>query len=162
MPVDVTKVRNRRQVHFERPRDILADAEALSRTPIQQLGNMSLGQSCGHLATWMNLSIDGGIPMDVPRWLKFLARLFRSYLLSRPLAPGYKLPESARKILIPEPELGVEEGLRRLAAAVARLETEEQRVPSPLLGQLSRADWDRLHCRHAELHMSLLRPARAQ
>ncbi len=158
MPVDVTKVKNRRKVHFEQPRDIIAEAEALAQGPLQQLGNLSLGQTCGHLATWMNLSIDGGIPMEAPPLLRVFARLFKEYLLSRPLPAGYKLPARAKEVLIPLPEISSEAGLEQLRAAVQRLEREEQRVPSPMLGPLSRSDWDRLHCRHAELHFSFLRP----
>ncbi len=45
-----------------------------------------------------------------------------------------------------------------LRQAIHRLQTEEKRAPNPVLGKLTREEWDRLHCRHAELHLSFLVP----
>jgi hypothetical protein len=37
------------------------------------------------------------------------------------------------------------------------LKTEPQRHPSPFFGTLTNEEWDALHCRHAELHLSFIR-----
>ncbi|MEX2545983.1 MAG: DUF1569 domain-containing protein, partial [Phycisphaeraceae bacterium] len=58
----------------------------------------------------------------------------------------------------PPPEVSTEEGLARLRVAAERLNREPARAPSPLLGQLSRREWDQLHCRHAELHLGFVVP----
>lgn len=156
--VDVRKVQGRRSVHFEQPEDILAEAEKLAQGPIRQLGNLSLGQTCGHLAEWMELSIDGGIPLDAPWWLKLVARSLKRLMLSRPLMAGYRLPPKAEAVLIPAADTAAAAGIEHLRSALLRLRSESRRVPSPLLGPLSVEEWNRLHCRHAELHFSFLLP----
>ncbi|MCC7477973.1 DUF1569 domain-containing protein [bacterium] len=158
MTVDVTKVKGRRRVHFDSPEAIYEEALRLSRGPLRQLGNLNLAQTCGHLAIWMNLSIDGGIPMDPQPWQKFIARLFKSMILSHPLPAGYKLPQRAQQILVPESDRELGSALEELRQAVERLRLEERRCDSPMLGRLSRQEWDALHCRHAELHFSFLLP----
>jgi hypothetical protein len=36
------------------------------------------------------------------------------------------------------------------------LKTEPRRKPSPLFGELTIDEWNQLHCRHAELHLSFI------
>jgi hypothetical protein len=38
------------------------------------------------------------------------------------------------------------------------MKAEPQRFPSPFLGELTREQWDQLHCRHCELHLSFILP----
>jgi hypothetical protein len=48
--------------------------------------------------------------------------------------------------------------LQLIRAAIGRMKTESTRFPSPFLGELTRDQWDQLHCRHCELHLSFLIP----
>ncbi len=45
-----------------------------------------------------------------------------------------------------------------LKTAIQPLHLEPQRMPSPFLGKLTKDEWDRLHMRHAELHLSFFVP----
>ena len=59
--------------------------------------------------------------------------------------------------LVPAP-VSFEDGLQSLRQAIHRLQTETQRAPNPVLGPLSIEEWNQLHCRHCELHLSFLVP----
>jgi len=41
---------------------------------------------------------------------------------------------------------------------VARLQATTKRYPSPAFGPLTLEEWDQLHLRHAELHLSFFVP----
>jgi hypothetical protein len=70
------------------------------------------------------------------------------------------VPRSAREALVPERQ-DSQTGLAELRRAVGRLHDEIDRAPHPVLGELSLDEWDSLHLRHAEMHMSFLVPESA-
>ncbi len=158
MAIDTTRVANRRQLRFETVEDILADVEHLNGSKFKALGNWSGGQILKHLATVMNSSIDGMPPMRLAWYMRLMARLMKGWLLSGKMPPGFKLKDEAATSFIPQ-ETNWDEGLRLIRGAVRRQQTESKREPSPFLGPMTREDWNRLHCRHAELHLSFLVPA---
>jgi hypothetical protein len=160
MPVDVRTVTDRRSLHFDNFDEVLADAERLVQLEAQgrmtALGNMSLGQALGHLALWLHASVDG-VPMQAPALLKLVARGMKRSILSKTLAAGFKLPPDAAAKLIPPATMTAAEGFGKLSAAVSRLSREDRRAASPMLGTLSIDEWDQLHLRHAELHLSFMK-----
>jgi Protein of unknown function (DUF1569) len=109
-----------------------------------------------HLATVMNGSIDG-TPMRLPWYFRLLGRMMKGRVLRKGMPPGFQLRGQAAETLVPPPT-SWEEGLQLFRQAVQRLRTETKREPSPFLGPMTREDWDQLHCRHAELHLSFLTP----
>jgi len=155
--IDTGKVTGRRQVHFNNLDDVLADATALAASGnVKTLGNWSAGQIFEHLARTYNLSIDG-FPPVMPGFVRFLLRLFmKRRFLRKPMPPGFKLPAKAEALL--PPPIGLQEGFAHLSDAVQRLKTTATRMPNPVVGRLSREEWDQLHCRHAELHLSFIVP----
>jgi Protein of unknown function (DUF1569) len=157
--VDTGKVTGRRQLHFNNLDDILADVERLANSPrIETLGNWSPGEIFTHLAIGLNKSIDGytGKP---PLIVRLVARgLFKRTFLTKPMKAGFKLPSKAMEELTRSP-VSVEEGIQNLRRAIERLKTEPKRAPNPVLGELTRQEWDQFHCRHCELHLSFLVPA---
>lgn len=155
--VNTRRVTGRRTLHFNHPREILADAEQLVRGEFHTLGNLSAGQIFMHLARNIDMSIDG-IPEQPHPLLRFFARTFlKRRALTKPMSPGIKLPAPFAKRLMPS-ETSTEAGLKGLREAIERLEATDQRQPSPLLGPLTKEEWNQLHCRHAELHLSFLVP----
>ena len=48
--------------------------------------------------------------------------------------------------------------LANFRRAMQRLQTETRRMPHPAFGPLTADEWERLHCRHSELHLSFLVP----
>ena len=156
MPIDTSKVQNRREVQYTSLQDVLADAERLTQGNFNTLGNWSAGQIFLHLAKSFNDSIDGS-DMRLPWYLKLLGPLLKNKLLRGPMAPGVKLPESVAKVTVPGPT-STEEGMAALRSAIARLESESKRAPSPFLGAMTKDEWNRLHLNHSALHMSFLVP----
>jgi hypothetical protein len=156
--VDTTRVTERRQLHFDSPDDILAEAERIARArEVRVLGNWPPGTIFRHLATVMNKSIDG-FGVRFPAVLRFFLRLLaKRRVLTKPMSPGFRLSTKAATELVP-PATGMQEGLDDLRRAVARLKADTGRAPSPFLGRMTAAEWDQLHCRHAELHLSFLVP----
>ena len=156
MSVDTTRVQNRRNLHFDKLEDILADVERLNRGKVKSLGNWSSGQILRHIATVMNHSIDGS-PLQFSLLLRILGRLMKGRVLKKGMSAGFQLKGRAAQVLVPSATTW-EEGLGELRKAIQRLQTETKRAPSPFLGAMTREEWDSLHCRHSELHLSFLVP----
>jgi len=128
--------------------------------PVRTLGNWTPGQVMLHLAKTMNASIDG-MNVQFPFHLKLMGWLFRSRIMNSQVPPGFKIPDSGKQLLDPPP-VTVEEGFEEMEKAVNRIRREPNRVRHPLLGDLTRQEWDHLHLSHAELHMSFLIPETAR
>lgn len=150
-------VRGRRPLRYETYQDLLADAENVARHGARLLGNWDASQVFGHIAQAVNLSIDG-FPGAAPWWLRLIGGLFRRRVLRGPMPAGFNIPiPSAQEALTPQP-VAVEAALADLRRAVARIQLDTERSRHPVFGELSLDEWDSLHLRHAELHMSFLVP----
>jgi hypothetical protein len=137
------------------------DAAKLAAGRYETVGDWTFGQIMKHMADNLNASIDG-FPFRLP-WYMRLARpvlvgFFKQSLLTQPLKAGFNIPKSARALVPPE-TITTQEALRQLLAAIDRFERETPEAPHPLLGSLEPNDWVAFHLRHAELHMSFVRPA---
>lgn len=148
----------RRQLSFRTLEDILAEGERLSQSRVQSVGDWSLGQILDHLATWMEFSIDG-VPARIAWPLRVVLRPFRKQILRRPMPAGFRWPADADPRLVPQGPVSDSEGLEHLRRAIARLRAEPTRAPSPLLGKLTPEEWEQLHLRHAEHHLSFVLPS---
>jgi len=154
MAVETKSVTGRRQLHFNPLDDILADVEQLNRGPIRPLGNWSAGQVLKHLTIFMVGSLDG-FEDRAPWFIRLVGKFVKKRMLTKPMSAGFKLPESAARHFVPGP-IDWPDALGQFRVAVRRLKAEGQRHPSSFLGVLTREQWDQLHCRHAELHLSFL------
>ena len=65
------------------------------------------------------------------------------------------MPKRAEKEIVVD-SIDERKALAHLKQSVQRLKTETDRKPSPILGRLSVDEWNRLHVRHAEMHMSFI------
>jgi hypothetical protein len=157
MAVQTSKVQNRRRLHFDTIEDILHEVEKLNAGEIKTLGNWSGGQILKHLATLMDHSIDGS-PMRLGWPMRMLGRMLKRRILSKGMTPGVQLKGQAADAMVPPPTTW-EEGMAIIRKAARRIQAETKREPSPFFGSMTRDEWDRLHCRHAELHLSFLVPA---
>ncbi len=154
MSIDTKQVVNRRKVHYHSLAELLADAERLAANGARPLGNWSAGQVFQHLANAMNGSIDG-LPGTFPWYIKFMARLFKKRFIGGPMPAGLTVPKDLAEKVMPAP-ISTEEGLAHLRAAIARLESDPKRAPSPIFGSMTKEEWNTMHLNHANLHMSFL------
>jgi hypothetical protein len=155
--IDTGNVTQRRQLQLNGLDDLVVELDRLAAArEIRTLGNWSAGQIFQHLALVMNKSIDGFDRM-MPFPVRFLAqRLFLPRILKKGMTPGFKLPGRAAEIL--PPPISTAEGLQNLRQAIGRIQTEGKRAPHSFFGNLANEQWNQLHCRHAELHLSFLQP----
>jgi hypothetical protein len=159
--IDTGKVTGRRELQFNCVDDIQADVERLAQCKeVRALGNWSNGQVLRHVAIVMNGSIDGAPKMMSGVMQLMIRLLFKRRFLNRPMPAGFKLPAKA-SMLIPS-ETSWEAGLNELRRALQRLKSESTRKPHPALGPLTREEWDKVHCRHSELHLSFLVPVESK
>jgi hypothetical protein len=152
------QVLGRRGLHFATidealtEADRLAVAERLGET--RCLGNWTLGQNLGHLATWVQMSFDG-VPMKVPLFVRLMMRPMRNRVLYKPMGPGRNIPRVSNGTFGTEP-LSLDAGLSRFRQTFTRLKNETPSKPNVLLGPLTHEEWINLHLRHAELHLSFV------
>lgn len=156
--VNTARVAGRRTLTFNTLDDILADVEMLGRAQhIQHLGNWPPGQVMNHLAATMNKSIDG-YPERPPRIIRFFLQLFlKKRFLTTAMSPGFKLPRRMEADMVPA-SVSLPEGVENFRRAFRRLQTETPRAEHPAFGAFTPDEWMRIHCRHAEMHLSFLIP----
>lgn len=159
MAVVTKKVTNRREVHYDTIDDLLEDAQRLAASEVETVGNWSLGQILKHLGTAFHIGIDGA-PLRPSWFVRTVARMFlKKRFLTKPLPAGFQLPATAAKKLVAPDTTTTEEGLDYLQKAIERWRSDPTRAPNSLFGELTKEQHDEFQLRHAELHMSFVRPA---
>ena len=149
-------VEGRRTLQFNSLDEILAEVERLNQGKVRAIGNWSPGQVLKHLTVPMTWCLDGA-QVTAPWYIRVFGWFVKNRFLTKPMPAGFALPKATEEYLVPGATTW-EEGLQAIRAALARLKAESQRHPSPFLGVLTREQWDQLHCRHSELHLSFLIP----
>jgi hypothetical protein len=156
MSVDTAKVEGRRTLKFNTLDDIVADLDKLNESKRRTLGNWSDGQILKHLTVPMAWSLDGA-KVRAAWYIRLMGWMIKNRFLRNPMPAGFKLPADVAEHL-EVPPASWEDGLQSIKAAIARMKAEPQRHPSPFLGELTREQWEQLHCRHCELHLSFIIP----
>lgn len=159
--INAARVKGRRALRFESLDEALAEAERLLVSPerVRTLGNMGPAQAVEHLARWVDASIDGFAGLSAPpRLLRWTAQLLRRRFLNGALPAGAKLPQDVQDRFTPPRDQPAASALEHYRSAIARFNSARTFAPSMLLGPLSREEWIKLHCRHAELHFSFHLP----
>jgi hypothetical protein len=159
-PVDTGEVVGRRELRFESLDEVLAEVERLAAAEragrLRRLGNWTLGQTLGHLASWAEYSYTGA-PLKAPFFVKWFLRLRKRKFLYEPMRSGVKIPRVEGGTLATEP-VPLDEGLERMRRVLGRLKSEAPTAPNVIFGPLRHDEWVALHCRHAELHLGFLVP----
>lgn len=155
MEVDHTIISaTRRKLHFNTMTDILADVDEMSSAEHQHLGEWTPAQNIDHVRRLIRLSHSGS-EFKVPILLRIMGRAMKSRILRSPMNPGMQTVQA----LVPPNDLSFSD-----AAAAFREEISTIQRPgsmcqrSPLLGPLTHAQWEQLHCRHAEHHFGFIVP----
>jgi Protein of unknown function (DUF1569) len=145
----------RRALRYVRLDEIMPDVDRLLEGH-STVGNWSLAQICRHLAIVMRRVVDlpSSTPHDASRWVGEERK--RQYVASGLIPEG--IPTSPQ--LVPVEGLDEREEAEGLRRAIAHYEASPGPVvPHPLLGFLTREEWDRFHCIHCAHHLSFAVPA---
>lgn len=158
--VDTGKVAGRRRLRFESIDQALADVERLVAAEragrLRRLGNWTLGQTLGHLATWAEYAYTVA-PLKTPFFVRWILRLRKRKYLYNSMPSGVRIPRVEGGTLGTD-TLPLEEGRQRFRRAMERLKAEPPTAPSPAFGMLTHEEGIALNLRHAELHLSFLIP----
>lgn len=151
----------RRDVRYANLAEFLRDAERLAAMRVQTVGNWTYAQILQHLATAIQGSLDG-YGFKAPWFARcVIAPLVKNRILTKRMPAGIRLPTRAEG-LIPPADVALESSLAELRQQLARWGTgERDMAPHPFLGRLASQEWNSLHLRHAELHMSFVVPLEA-
>ena len=159
--VKTSGVRDRRPLRFDTFERMWADVERIVASEragtLRRTGNWSVGQNFGHLAAFIDFAYDG-YPKRPPLLIRLVIKPMKRKFLHGSLPAGVKIPGAEGGTWGIEP-LSLDEGLRRLRAAWDRLRASPPTKPNPIFGPLTHDEWQQLHLRHAELHLSFLHPA---
>lgn len=144
----------RRDIHFDSLDDIMPDVERLLQG-YSKVGQWSVGQACRHLASIMRASV------DLPASTQFDPAMLVDAKTRRAMLERGEIPEGIPTSPVLEPPAGLDdrEEAENLRAAIAHYRSSPGPVvPHPLLGRLSREEWDRIHGHHAAHHLSFAVP----
>jgi hypothetical protein len=160
-PIDTGNVTGRRDLHYQNLDELQSDVDALAAADhagrLEQLGNWTLGQALNHLSSWINYGFDG-YPMKVPYFIKMVVRLMKNKFLKGPLPAGKSLPGVPNGTFGADP-ISLDEGVKKMSAAIARLRAAPPQDPNPIFGPLTHDEWIASHLRHGELHLSFFKPS---
>lgn len=158
MPVISKTVQGRRDVSFQTLDDIVADAEKLVASPKSRtIGNWPLVKLIKHLSQTIHNSIDG-FQSKAPRWIRLIMPLFKGRILkARKMSPGINLPKATVASAFPDAG-SIQEALDDLRRAVARTKSERMEAVHPAFGKMTHDEWNTLHLRHSEMHLSFALP----
>ena len=141
--------------------DIVHEAEAIVRARhVEELGNWTPGQIFQHLAKAVQSSIRESEAL-LPLWRRLIARIAKPFLLRYGLPSGVQIErasKTAAKEFLPENVIANEDGLLQLQQAIAEVNQQDMNARHNLFGNMTPRDWEMMHCRHAELHLSFLLP----
>jgi hypothetical protein len=159
-PIDTSKISQRRILRFESINDCLDEANRLAassrRGVCKQLGNWTLGQTFGHLATWAGYAYSP-CPIKAPWIVRFIMGFQKKKFLHNPMKPGVRIPRVDGGTVGTEP-MEMEEGLKRFIATFERLKRETPSCPSPVFGMFTRLEAQAMNQRHVELHFGFFTP----
>ena len=148
----------RQKLSFKTLDDIARFVEPLPARGATSTGNWSAAQNIDHVAAVVDASIDG-FTFSAPFPIRIFATLMRNRFLSKGFNPGIKMPSNVPTAFKPGPETQLDDAVRHLTDSIQRAKDKKMTVVSPIFGALSHDQWIDMHCRHAEMHFSHIRPA---
>jgi hypothetical protein len=153
--VDTAKIAGRRTLSFASIDEMMADVDRLVAVEragrLKRLGNWTLGQTLGHLATWAEFSYTGA-PLRPPFFIRWFLRLRKKRFLYGPMRAGVIIPGVEGGTLATAP-MPLDEALPRLQRVMQRLKSEPPTAANPIFGPLKHEEWIAINLRHAELHL---------
>jgi Protein of unknown function (DUF1569) len=141
---------------FVDPASVMDWADHLLDVGYEPRLKWNLGQVCRHLAMTLEMSRRGFPEMKVPLALKLSRPVLRVFLLGLG-----RMPAGVPTVPMLDPgEVGYDsDGLRVLKRETEQFQqlADDRKMPaSPLLGRMTKAQWERLHLVHAAHHFRWL------
>ena len=159
--VDTGKISGRRVLHFNSMDELTADVDRLVAAEragrLRRLGNWTLGQTLGHLATWMDFAFTGS-PLNPPWIIKMIIRLKKKQFFQGPMPAGVKIP-GVEGGTVGTADVPLDEALPHFRKAADRLKNEAPALPHNIFGKLPHDQFIAMNLRHAELHLGFFIPA---
>jgi len=150
--------KGRRALGFADLRDVIADVEHLRGGGYRTLGRWTLAQICNHLGNSIDYT-SAGFPGRAAPWLvqQSIGRGIRWLMLSTGrIAEGVQLPAEYR----PRADLDESAEAARLKDSIGRFEAFDGALAAhPLVGRMSKMQWQRYHCIHCAHHLSFVLPS---
>jgi hypothetical protein len=148
----------RRVLAYSSLNEIMPDVDRLMGG-YRPVGRWSLGQICYHLGTGMRSAVEGGLPVKVSWWKRWLLGVpaKRHVLRTGGMPEGFKLPHPSL-----DPPLGCDDRAEAeaLRATIRLFQSHTDPLPPhPLFGPMSGDEWNRFFCIHAAHHLSFLLPS---
>ena len=161
MAINTKTVTNRRAVRYESLDEALADMQQLAALDqhgkLEVLGNWTLGQAIGHVATWAEFAYQD-VPLPRPPiFIRLMLPLLKNRFLNKGFPAGVSIPKVEGGTLGTEP-MPTSAAIEKFQTIAQRLKREAPTHPSPAFGKLTHEDGIKLQLRHAELHLSFFRP----
>ena len=155
-PVDTGKVAGRRTLRFESIDQALADVDRLvaaeKASRLKHVGNWTLGQTLGHLATWTEYGYTGS-PLKPPFFIRWILRFQKQRFLTGPMRAGVKIPRVEGGTLATN-VVPLDDAYPRFRQIMERLKNEPPTALNPIFGKMSHEEQIALNLRHTELHLS--------
>lgn len=157
-----TKTVQKRHLRFNSLSEVIAEADRLAAAEkagkLKQLGNWSIDQILNHLASWANYPFDGYPPELNPPWfVRFILKFKKNSYLHDKLPAGVRIP-GIKEGTVGMDAIGTDAALKKLRAAMKRLDESMPTRPNPIFGKITHDEWKCINMRHAELHMGFLQP----
>jgi hypothetical protein len=152
-----TKNAERRALRFNSVEELVAEVDRLVAADkagkLRRTGNWTLGQALGHLAAWINYGYEG-FPIGKPPWpVRIMLKILKKKYLREGMPGGVRIPKTAEGTFGID-LMSAEEGAARLKKALAKMQAEEPKYPSPAWGHMPSDERIAINLRHAELHLS--------
>ena len=159
MTINTAKVRDRRSLRFSRLDDILADVGRLSASPTRAARQLVAGADLRAFGRG-DAPVDRRAPPDAPfkRRCGCGFRAFHQVPIARQRAASRLQNAGGRPKVAPARRSRRRHRNRQPARQSSGSRGEDRRVSHPIFGSMSRAEWDQMHLRHAEMHLSFIRP----
>ena len=155
MTIKTSQVTNRRELRFESFGDILLDVEGILGRSHRTLGNWSAAQIVEHLALTFRCAVDGS-EYKANIVFRSLSPLVKKKTLSQAMTPGLTMPSGMRPDFYPDEAVEEQTALEHLKYEIERYQDAEELAKHVVFGKLKRHEWDQLHFRHAEMHLSFI------
>lgn len=158
------QVEGRRELNYLDFNEVVADIERVVAGPHRTLGNWTAAENIDHVAKPIRWAIDG-YPDDlkIPLLFKLVGPLMKKSFLKRQAPPpGIKPPSKMMAAFEPEAGVDLDTALGRLRDAVTRWPECTPVPKNPMVGSMTKAQWERFLTNHASLHFSFIVPEAAE